>query len=258
MTGGSERAELQRDGKQKGERTRGSRDAIDIERVLLFRSSHEAIVDKPAGLASEARGAGTPSVLGAFAAEGYGGARLPHRLDAVTGGVLVVALDREAAAWHGREIAGRSWRKLYVARIPAAAAETSPGHETLIGEHVLHLKREGRSARVVRSGGDRAVSRVLMLAPDPVNRRARQALVEIETGRYHQIRITLSHLGVPLIGDGLYGGSAGELLLEHAALRLRLVDGDRPRWFRSARSRDERGAVAPELIERLDGITAAS
>ncbi|NEP78444.1 MAG: RNA pseudouridine synthase [Okeania sp. SIO3B3] len=226
--------------------------AFDLAGGVLLRTEHELVVDKPAGLPSEARSSSARSVLRAVFDAGHTEARLPHRLDAVTSGVLVVALDRLSAAWHGEQIAGRAWCKLYIARVPAEAA---PG---LVGDHVVHLKRAGRMARVVRSGGDRAETRVLAVAGDPVNRRSAQALIEITTGRFHQIRVTMAHLGAPLIGDTAYGGPSGELLLDHAALRMTPAESREVVWVRSARSRDRLGPFAPELSELLDEISDAS
>lgn len=224
-----------------------------LSQMLLWRSPDEIVIDKPAGLPSETPRERTPSVLCLLRGAGEIEARLPHRLDAMTSGVLVVALSRPAAAHHGAEITAGRWRKLYIARLPAAGRHD----DSLLGEHVLHLKRIGRVARVVRAGGSRAISRVLAVSPDPVNRRARQALIEIETGRYHQIRATLAHLGVPLIGDEAYGGAGGEPMLDHAALRMTPASAPQ-RWFRSRRSSDATGPVAPRLMQTLDAITPAS
>jgi 23S rRNA-/tRNA-specific pseudouridylate synthase len=183
---------------------------------ILFSSDDELIINKRAGLPSEpTRDPDRPSALGAVQRE-HPDAKLPHRLDAFTSGALVIALTADAIRWHNRQLQQHAWRKLYVARLPSSG----PSDRRLLGEHLVHLKRVGRRAEVVRAGGRRARLTVRAIARDPTNRRARQALVELHTGRFHQIRVTFAHLGSPLVGDGLYGGPAGESVLHHVRLTL--------------------------------------
>ena len=209
---------------------------IDVALPVLFRSPHELVVNKPPMLPSEAPF--TPdreSVLG-LVRRRYADAKLPHRLDAMTSGVLLIALTHEAIRFQNQQARDRRWRKLYVARVTA----DGPADGDLTGEHLLHLKRRGKRAEVVRAGGKRALLRVLSVAPDPSVPRARQALLELLTGRYHQIRVTLAHLGAPLIGDRLYSGPDGPTLLHHAALSFAPFGADAPTTVYA-----EHDAVAP-------------
>jgi len=215
--------------------------------TVLWRSEREVVVDKPAGLASESPyGSERDSVL-TRVRRWCGEAKLPHRLDAMTSGVLVVALDDEAVRWHNAEVAARRWRKFYVARVGGTGGERRAcggggerdgergGADGLLGEHVVHLKRKGKRAEVVRAGGQRAALTVLAAAADPAVHGARQVLLELHTGRFHQVRATLAHAGAPLVGDGLYGGvgAAGSALLRHVALRFRPTGDEGTAWVRA-------------------------
>ncbi|MGA1223970.1 MAG: pseudouridine synthase family protein [Phycisphaerales bacterium] len=196
---------------------RGARNGLDGRGVtVLFQQDLEAAVYKPAGLSSERTGGGVESdSLAIRAARSFGWNRcwLPHRLDRATRGVMMVAGSPETVAAQNQEIRAGLWTKWYVARIVAGEAE-SRSMGALLGEHRAFLRREGRLARVVRSGGDPSRMAVLAIAPAPRHATApgpsagaddRHVLVRLDTGRYHQIRVMLSHLGFPIVGDAEYG-----------------------------------------------------
>lgn len=77
----------------------------------------------------------------------------------------------------------------------------------------LSLEDDGKHSRVVQSGGKRAVTEVRVL--ERVGTRADVEL-SLRSGRLHQIRVTLAHLGAPVLGDSIYGGPRAERLFLHA------------------------------------------
>lgn len=208
---------------------------------VLETTPHELVVLKPAGLASELpRDARADSLVQRLAALGFGDLRLVHRLDAPACGLMVVARSPESAAYYAAEIEARRWHKRYVARVAVPAATAA----ALVGAHKAFLKTIGRRAEVVRAGGRPSFLDVVSAAPAPDARQA-DVLIRLHTGRFHQIRAMLAHLGAPLVGDTRYGGPAGPMYLEHVMLAARPYGAgrwrvwlapphaDRPRWHAS-------------------------
>jgi 23S rRNA-/tRNA-specific pseudouridylate synthase len=138
-------------------------------------------------------------------------ARLCHRLDRPTRGFLVVARSKESAAWHAANLAARRWRKFYVARVGDAPALP-------LGRHRLFLRERTKRVDVVTSGGQPAWLELLA-------QREGYVLIELLTGRKHQVRVMLAALGAPLVGDELYGARNGSFFLEHALLAFPTPEG---------------------------------
>lgn len=236
-----------------------------LEVVWSAPTGDECVVYKPAGLSSEQSAADGDSLVARVRGQfGWPEARLPHRLDRPTRGLMVVARDAPAAARLSAEQREGRWTKWYFARVPAQTG--TAGAEALVGAHKAFLRREGRLARVVRSGGDPSRLEVLATAP-AVDGNGAHALVRLDTGRFHQIRAMLAALGFPLIGDSDYGGEivphgrgASKSLgagrerlgvdLEAAALRIERVGGSLR--LRLASHRDRVG-VDP-LLEKALGV----
>ena len=124
-------------------------------------------------------------------------AGLVHRLDKDTSGLLVVARTPEAhaaltAAMASRRI-GREYLALCTGVMTAGGTVTSP-----IGRH-----RTQRTRMAVRADGRPAVTRYRIVQRFRAHTLVR---VELETGRTHQIRVHLAHIGFPVVGDPLYAG----------------------------------------------------
>lgn len=226
---------------------------------VVWSSDHEIVVDKPAGIPSEATyrkdGNSAQELVraGAFESAGLsdeararlGDAVLPHRIDAITEGLLVLALSKEAAGWHGKDIAARLWRKLYVAALPRI-----DDPERLLGVQKAYLVRQGRRAERVRAGGKPAFMDVLAVERSTHDSDTMHALIDLKTGRYHQIRVMMEGLGCPLIGDRFYGGRDGELLLKHVLVGLRPYETETMRAFEATDELVGRG-VSERITERV-------
>lgn len=214
--------------------------------TLVDVTPNELVALKPAGVASEVpRDAAADSMITRLAAQGFDDLRLVHRLDKMACGLLIAARSADAAACHAREIAARRWRKFYVALVGVPIEDA----RSLVGSHRAYLKTDGRTARVVRAGGKPSFLDVVHAASAVGAARASLVVVQLHTGRFHQIRVMLAHLRAPLAGDTVYGGPAGiPPYLEHVLLSAHPVGSNRPRVWRAP--------AHPDRIEWASSITA--
>lgn len=193
----------------------------DLPEVILERAG-TLIVQKPLGVSTQMRvDAEGVSIIERIRRNGYPDAEVPHRLDRMTGGVLIVALDKESLRFHNESIRDGLWTKIYVART------VRPTHAfKLLGRKKLYLRRSGRSSRVVQSGGKTARMEILAIADVPGNHKQMDVVIDLETGRFHQIRAMMKHYKAPVAGDTTYDDhSEVTPLLVHAMMRLPLPDG---------------------------------
>ena len=181
--------------------------AEEIPLECLFEDNDLVVVNKPAGLVVHP-GPGNPThtLVNALlhhctSLSGIGGKERPgivHRLDKETSGCLVVAKNDAAHRHLSEQFSERGVKKIYLALVSGTLKRSRGTIEAPIGRHPVQRKKmtvtptRGRVAktdyRVLQSGG--GVSLVEC---------------EIHSGRTHQIRVHLHHIGHPVIGDSLYG-----------------------------------------------------
>lgn len=230
--------------------------------AIVQQSDHELVVVKPANLASEhTRDPLADSLVYRLGQQGFTGLRCVHRLDSPACGLMLLARTAEAARHYSAEIEKRHWHKWYVARLAVPLRLAS----LLVGSHKAYLSTEGKSAVVVRAGGKPSFLDVAAAAPAPANEAQSDVLIELHTGRFHQIRVMMANLGAPLVGDERYGGPATPAMyLEHVMLGARPFGGDgwqvwtspphpdRPQWD------DAMSDAVSRQAEALRGSTGAT
>ncbi|MBA3831619.1 MAG: RluA family pseudouridine synthase [Chthoniobacterales bacterium] len=179
----------------------------DIPLSLLFEDEDLLVVDKPAGLVVHP-GAGnqTHTLVNALlhhcsTLSGIGGKQRPgivHRLDKQTSGAMVVAKNDATHQELSRQFADREITKIYLTLVTGVFRRARGSIDASIGRHPIHRKKMAVNQERGRTA--RTDYRVLQ-AEGGVS------LVEctLHSGRTHQIRVHMHHLGHPVLGDSLYG-----------------------------------------------------
>ena len=168
---------------------------------MLFADARVIVLDKPAGLSVHA---GTKPqdhlemFLGPLGLPWAGPPRLAHRLDKDTSGCIALARTAEVAALLGRAFRARLVRKTYLAVVGGRPGRIGG----TVDAPLRKLKAPGGSRVVADPGGWPAVTRWTVLAAGDGVSVVRLAP---ETGRMHQLRAHMAHLGHPILGDPLYG-----------------------------------------------------
>ena len=187
-------------------------DTIAPENVpldILHEDSHLIVLNKPAGLlVHPANDVNVGTLVNALLAHctdlsGIGGVERPgivHRLDKDTSGILVVAKTDVVHRGLSGQFERHSITRQYVAVVCGAPTETAG----TIDARIARSRRDRRRMTTVDTGGRHAVTHYEVL-----ERYAQFALVQLtlETGRLHQIRVHLQHIGHPVAGDAVYGGA---------------------------------------------------
>ncbi len=180
----------------------------DIPLNIVFEDAEMLVIDKAAGLVVHP-GAGNPdgTLVNALLfycgdrLSGIGGVRRPgivHRLDKDTSGLMVVAKTDRAHISLSAQLQSRTLKRIYTAVVWGKPAPATGRIEGNIGRSPNDRKRMA----LVPHGGRSAVTHYRTLKSF---RTASVVECRLETGRTHQIRVHMAHLGNPLVGDPVYG-----------------------------------------------------
>jgi len=180
--------------------------AATPEVTIVYKDSILLAADKPAGLLVHGDGTGADTLTARVRAQlaRQGSAVVPQavqRLDVETTGLVIFSLTEEFQPALDAQVAGHDMRKRYLAviegRIPARKGEW-----LTLDDPIARDRHDSRRMRVAHNGKP-SLTRVRTLATrDGLS----LLLVELGSGRKHQIRVHLSHAGHPIVGDTLYGG----------------------------------------------------
>jgi len=186
----------------------------DLVPETVYEDENVAVLNKPAGLLSMAKGEYCPEVT----LEKYG--LLVHRLDRDTSGVVILAKTPEVQTMLKKQFQDRKTHKTYYAVVSGqlkldTARIDLPMSRDLKRPTTFRVDANGKPAetfyKVLKTDGE-------------------HSLVELRptTGRTHQLRVHMKYLGHPIVGDPVYGGEKADRLYLHAgALEITLPGGKR-------------------------------
>lgn len=208
---------------------------------VLSDDGHLLVVDKPAGVSSQAADPDWPDDLVTRLRAHLGGAYLGvhQRLDRDTSGVLVYARRKEHNGKLAAQFEGRKVEKTYLACVLGwpRGRDRMTLRDTLVPDKDGTMRVVDGRAGARQPGAKAAVTHVKVLG-----QRGERALLqlELETGRTHQARLQLAHAGSPIAGDPIYGGrgrgggvgaTAPRLMLHAAGIALEHPATGRPVRF---------------------------
>ena len=186
----------------------------DVKPEIIYEDDNVVVVNKPAGLLSEAKGEYCPErTLADFGL-------ICHRLDRDTSGVMILAKNEATQKMLKKQFQDRKVHKTYYAVVPGELKLTEaridlPMIRDLKRPTTFRVDANGKAAetfyKVVKSDG-------------------KYSLVELKptSGRTHQLRVHMKYLGHPIVGDKVYGGEKAERLFLHAKeLEITLPGGKR-------------------------------
>jgi tRNA pseudouridine32 synthase/23S rRNA pseudouridine746 synthase len=180
------------------------------------------VLDKPAGLlAVPGRGDDKQDCLAHRAAQRWPDARVVHRLDMATSGLMLFARGADMQRALSAAFARRAIKKRYVAVVDGLLAADEGSITAPLAADWPNRPRQ----QVDLERGKPSLTRWRVLERDPALQRTRLELVPV-TGRSHQLRVHLASIGHAILGDALYAGpaaaAAAPRLLLHAS-RLEFV-----------------------------------
>ncbi len=199
--------------------------AAELAPLILHVDNHLLAVNKPAGLLTQDSGTGLRNmedwarewVRVDKNKEGNVFLNAVHRIDKAVSGIVLFARTSKALTRLNEDIRQRNCRKIYHALVEGAPEKPE-------AELIHWLSHEHHRAEVCREGEKGAQRAVLRYRT--LKRLGKLTLLEIdlETGRYHQIRAQLSAIGLPVAGDEKYGARQGskrkDIALHHARLEV--------------------------------------
>ena len=204
--------------------------AQDIPIEIIYEDNDIIVVNKPKGMVVHpANGNPDGTLVNAIMAickeslSGIGGEIRPgivHRLDKDTSGLLIIAKNDKAHVNMSEQIKNHEVTKTYIALVRGVVKENEATIDMPIGR-----SNSDRKKMAVTKIGKNAVTHFKVL-----KRYDKYTLLEIniETGRTHQIRVHLSHIGYPIIGDYTYSNGKNEFGVEGQCLHAKQLEFKHP------------------------------
>ena len=208
--------------------------AQDIPIEIIYEDDDIIVVNKPKGLVVHpANGNPDGTLVNAIMAickdslSGIGGVIRPgivHRLDKDTSGLLIVAKNDIAHINMSNQIKNREVKKTYIALVRG----TVPENEATINMPIGRSTKDRKKMAVTRNGKE-AITHFKVLERYNTQKGTYTLLqIKIDTGRTHQIRVHMSEIGHPVIGDKVYSNGKNEFGVEGQCLHAKILEFKHP------------------------------
>lgn len=218
--------------------------AVDqIKLSVIYEDDNVVVIDKPVGILAHSKGAfnkeGTvetfikPLLNGSSVWNNSNRAGIVHRLDRVTSGVMICAKNESTQKYLQKQFTNRNVEKVYIALVSGEM----PRENGLIDVPIERNPKKPATFRVGVNGKSAQTNFQLLSIRDGRSTSGSYSLVELRpvTGRTHQLRVHMSYLGCPIVGDDLYSGVAADRLMLHAYSLEITLPGEIRKVFTSPR-----------------------
>lgn len=229
--------------------------AQDIPIEIIYEDKDIIVVNKPKGLVVHpANGNPDGTLVNALMAickdslSGIGGKIRPgivHRLDKDTSGILVVAKNDKSHINMSEQIKNHEVEKTYIALVRGIVKEETATIKMPIGRSVSNRKKMA----VVKTGKE-ATTHFSVIERFP-KYNCTLLEIKIETGRTHQIRVHLSQIGYPIIGDNIYSNGKNQWNIEGQCLHAKKLKFKHPITNKEMILEAELPEYFKEIIEEL-------
>ena len=228
--------------------------AQNIPIDIIYEDDDIIVVNKPKGMVVHpANGNPDGTLVNAIMAickdslSGIGGEIRPgivHRLDKDTSGLLIVAKNDKAHVNMSEQIKNHEVKKTYIALVRGVVKENEATIDMPIGRSTSDRKKMA----VIKTGRN-AVTHIKVL-----KRYNKYTLlqVNIETGRTHQIRVHLSHIGYPIVGDYTYSNGKNEFGVVGQCLHAKCLEFKHPITDAEMKLEAPLPKYFEEIIQKLD------
>lgn len=195
----------------------------DIDLPILYEDKNVLVINKPDGVISHSRGKywyepSVASFVRQITKQSGDRAGIVHRLDRATSGVMVCAKNAETLIYLQRQFSDRKVKKTYIALVNGHLKEP----EAIID---MPIERNPKIPQTFRVGSNGKTAQTKYKVIASLDKHDKVQLTPL-TGRTHQLRVHLKHIGHPIVGDKLYGEEPADRLYLHAySLELKLPGG---------------------------------
>ena len=227
--------------------------AQDIPIEIVYEDSDIIVVNKPKGMVVHpANGNPDGTLVNAIMAickdslSGIGGEIRPgivHRIDKDTSGLLIVAKNDNAHVKMSEQIKNHEVKKTYIALVRGIFKENEATIDMPIGRSTSDRKK-----MAVNKNGKNAITHIKVL-----KRFDKYTLlqVNIETGRTHQIRVHLSHIGYPIVGDYTYSNGKNEFDVVGQCLHAQKLEFKHPITQKDMCLEEELPQYFKDILDKL-------